>query len=301
MTRHDWFATFTAISLAILAAPAAQAANSEEASSEPIEFFQALKHGEVEAKFIAKSDEEARLLVTNKTGRPLTLQLPAAFAGVPALPQFGGGGGGRGGGGRGGGGGGGGAQSVGGGGGGGLGGGGGGGGGFFSVPPDQTTKINLNVLCLDHGRRDPSSSMPYNIVPASGHIDRPAVIELLQAFGRGELDHGAAQAAAWHLNSGLSWAELAAKLDGTRRSLRRNPYFTREQIQAGMAYAAEATRLAEVNRAVHERNAELAKRDREIDSDSRSTADDGANEPERKSEAPEEGEPEVKDAVDATE
>ena len=85
------------------------------------------------------------------------------------------------------------------------------------------------------------------MVPASDHIDNPAVIELLKAFGRGELKHDAAQAAAWHLNSGLSWDELAAKLSGTRRSFSRKPYFSADAIRAGMAYATEAQRLAEVN------------------------------------------------------
>jgi hypothetical protein len=161
---------------------------------------------------------------------------------VPALAQFGGGGrggGGRGGGGRGGGGGGGGNQSTGG----GLGGG-GGGGGLFSVPPEQVAELNFPVLCLDHGLRDPSSSKPYKIVPAEDHIDRPAVIELLKAFGTGKLQHGAAQAAVWHLNNDLSWDELAAKRQGTRRNFNRPPYFSREELQAALAYANEAQRLA---------------------------------------------------------
>jgi len=292
MTRPNWMASATLITLSVFAVSHAQAAPSDTATGEPVGLFQAMEHGQAEVKFIAKNDEEARLLITNKTNQPLNLQLPAAFAGVPVLAQFGGGGrggGGRGGGGRGGGGGGG-QQSVGGGlggGGGGLGGGGGGGGGFFSIPPDQTAKINVAVLCLDHGLRDPSSSTPYKIVPASQHIDRPAVIQLLQAFGSGELDHAAAQAAAWHLNSDLSWDELAAKLQGTRRSLSRPPYFSREQIQAGMAYAAEATRLAEVNREQHEKDAERAN---SFDSESRSTADDEANEPKRTNEKSEDSE-----------
>jgi hypothetical protein len=229
-----------------------------------VEFFKAIEDGQAEATFIAKNDAEARLLIKNNTKQPLNLKLPGAFAGVPVLAQFGGGGGGRGGGGV---------------------GGGGGGGGFFSVPPEQTAKIDMAVLCLDHGLRDPSSSRPYKIVPAAAHVDRPAVIELLQAFGRGELDHGAAQAAAWHLNSDLSWDELAAKLQGTRRSFRRPPYFSREQIQAGMAYAAEANRLAEINWKDHEREIKAHREKAEsIDSEARSTADDEANEPEASNE-----------------
>ena len=105
-------------------------------------------------------------------------------------------------------------------------------------------------------------------------MDRPAVIELLKAFGRGELQHGAAQAATWHLNNDMSWNELASKLQGTRRSLSRPPYFNRAEIQAGAAYAYEAHRLAQLNAAEYERDdAE------EETSEARSTIDADANEP----------------------
>ena len=63
------------------------------------------------------------------------------------------------------------------------------------------------------GLRDPSPSVPYKLVPADEHLDRPAVVELLKAFGHGDLDHQAAQAAAWHLNNDMSWDELAAQQD----------------------------------------------------------------------------------------
>jgi hypothetical protein len=52
-----------------------------------------------------------------------------------------------------------------------------------------------------------------------------------------------AQVAAWHLASGMSWQELAAKelrfANGTRR-----PYFSPLEIRAGMQAAAVATKLA---------------------------------------------------------
>ena len=62
-------------------------------------------------------------------------------------------------------------------------------------------------------------------------MNEPAVIELLKAYGRGELDHGAAQAAAWNLNSEMSWDALAAKQTGTVRNINRSPYFSAEQIR----------------------------------------------------------------------
>lgn len=114
------------------------------------------------------------------------------------------------------------------------------------------------------------------IVPAEQHLDRPEVIELLKAFGRGELQHGAAQAAAWHLNSDLSWNELAAKLQGTRRSLSRPPYFSREEIQAGMAYASEAHRLAQANADKYQRQEQSSSVD---SSEARSTNNSDASEP----------------------
>jgi hypothetical protein len=258
--------------------------------SDAVDFFQAVEDQQIDAKFIAKNDHEGRLLITNKTNRPINLKLPEAFAGVPLAQFGGGGGGGRGGGGGGFGGGGGGQQQQVGGGGGGLGGGGqgggGGGGGFFSVPPEETAKINFELVCLDHGLRSPNGSSAYRIVPATEHLD-PAVVELLKAFGRGELQRGAVQAAAWHLNSGLSWDELASKLQGTRRSgPNRAPYFTAADIRAGQAYASEATRLAELNAdeyvALKKARAEKAAKAKTDSSEARSTTDADPTEPAHK-------------------
>lgn len=204
---------------------------------EPVDLFDAIDDGLIEVKFIARDDHRGRVIVENKTDEEVRFRMPEAFVGVPVLAQLGGGGGGGG-------------QSVGGGGGGGgLGGGGGqgggGGGGAFSVAPEKAAKINVGLLCLDHGKRIPSSKKPYKLVPAEEHLSsEPEVIELLAAFGRGELQRDAAQAAVWHANSDVSWAELAAKLDGTVRSTVRNPYFTRYELQAAIAYVQEAVRRA---------------------------------------------------------
>jgi hypothetical protein len=304
MKRNTWFYALGLLVIALGAAAQAAAAKEKEtpavpknspAASEPgttVKFFEAVDAGKINAKFIALNDHEAKVIVTNNTKQPLNLTLPEAFAGVPVAAQFGGAGGGRAGGGGGGragggrtgtGGGGGQQQTVGGGGGGGIGGGigGGGGGGQFSVPPEKTAKIDIAVVCLEHGLRDPSSSAPYKMVPADAVVERPAVVELLKAFGRGEMKHGAVQAAAWHLNNDLSWQQLAAKLQGTKRSFKRPPYFSADEIRTGMAYATEATRLAEVNadeyaRAKKERAAKVAKSE---SSDVRSTTDSETKEP----------------------
>lgn len=286
--------------------PAAKAA---PAATDAVDFFDAIDSHQIDAKFLAKSDKEARVLIKNNTNQPISLKVPEAFAGVP-LAQFGGGGRGGGGGGRGGGGGGigggggGGQQSVGGGGLGGGGGGGiggGGGGGVFSVPPDETTKIDCAVVCLDHGMRTPNAAAAYKIVRADEHIEKPAVIELLKAFGRGGLEPGAAQAAAWNLNNDLTWDQLAAQLSGTRRTPNRAPLFTKAEIQAGMAYSNEATRLAEVNASEYEQlkkaRAERASKANAEKSEARSTTDADSNEPAAKEKAEKKTDGETKEPI----
>jgi hypothetical protein len=267
-----------AFGAALTVKKSAAASNSKaSAAAKEVELFAGMQNGDLDVTIIAKNDHAARVIIANKTGMPVNIKLPEAFAAVPALAQFGGGGGGgQGGGGFGGGGGGGGQQTGGGGFGGGGGGQGGGGGGLFSIPPEVTAKIPVALVCLDHGLTDPSSSKPYKLVPADSHVDKPAVIELLKAFGRGELDHGAAQAAVWNLNSNMSWDALAAKQTGTVRNIRRSPYFSAEQIRAGMAYAQEATRRADAAAAAKE--AETNKEEKpsateENSSEERSTTD----------------------------
>lgn len=217
----------------------------EPAADEPLDLFDAIDQGKVDAKFVARSAAKGRLVLTNKTDEPVNVLVPDAFAGVPVLRQFGGGGGGLGGGGGGGlGGGGGGGQSVGGGGG---GGGRGGGGGAFNIAPERIERIDVPLLCLDHGLRDPSSSKPYEIRPIEDVVTSPALVEIVKAYANGELPRGASQAAAWHINSGVSWNELAAKLTGTKRNINRSPYFSRDEIQAAMAIVNRAETMTAGN------------------------------------------------------
>ncbi len=214
----------------------------EVSQATPVDLFDAIDQELIDVKFVARSAEKGRLVMTNKTKEPVSVLVPEAFAGVPVLRQFGGGGGGGLGGGGGGGlGGGGGQQSVGGGGGGGRGGGGGGrGGGAFNIAPEKIGRLDVPLLCLDHGLRDPSSSKPYEVRPIEDVVTSPALIEIVKAYANGELPHGASQAAAWHINSNVSWNDLAAKLTGTVRSTVRHSYFSRDQMHAAMAIVTRA-------------------------------------------------------------
>jgi hypothetical protein len=233
------FGLLLAISFLPQAARAADKRDRLKADDLPkVEFFAAMKSGEIEVQFIPKDAKSANVLIRNKTGRPLSVAMPDTFAGVPVLAQFGAGGGlggglgggaGLGAGGIGGGGGlggGGGAQALGGGfggggggfggggfGGGGFGGGGfgGGGGGFFDVAPDKVKKISVTTLCLEHGKKDPTPHMEYEIRPLKSVTKDARVAELCRMLARGEVPQNAAQAATWNVANGISWQELANK------------------------------------------------------------------------------------------
>jgi len=227
-------------------------AKAEPATTEdvtPVDLFDAIDQGLVDVKFVARSSAKGRLVMTNNTKEPVSVLVPEAFAGVPVLRQFGGGGGG----GQGGGGGGvgrGGEQNLR-----GLGRGlvrryGGLGGGAFNIPPEKIRRLDVPLLCLDHGLKDPSSSKPYEIRPIEDVVDNAALIEIVKAYANGDLPAGASQAAAWHLNSRVSWSELASKLTGTTRSFVRNSYFGHDEIQAAMTIVNRAETMTAGERVV---------------------------------------------------
>lgn len=227
------------------------ASTSAEASRpvQPLDLFDAMDDGVVEVTFVARNAREGRIVMKNTSDEPVNVTIPDAFIGVPVLAQLGGGGGGFGGGGMGGGGqtqqvgGGGGGRGGGGRGGGGRGGRGGGGRGGFNIAPEQITRVDVPLLCLEHGKRDPSSSKPYEIHPIENFIDRPEVIAVVRAYADGELPAGAAQAAVWHLNNDLGFDFLAAKKTGTVRQIVRHPYFSAGEINTAMAIADRARQL----------------------------------------------------------
>lgn len=255
-------------------------------SARQVELFDAIEEDELAVTMIAKDSKGGNLLIENKTQEPLTVQMPAGFVGVHVHKQIGGlggglgggglgglggglGGGGLGGGGLGGGGG----QGVGGGlgggglggglGGGGLGGGGlggiGGGGGFFSIPAETVARVPYKSVCLNHGKAEPNPKMHYEIRPVDSFTDNETLQTLIGLVGTGNIDPEIAQAAAWHLSDGMSWAQLAnmreERLDGRQPG----PYFSPGKVNAAQtltAIASEKARELAASRASGESDAE---------------------------------------------
>jgi hypothetical protein len=226
--------------------------------SETVEMFSAMEAGQIDVKLIPKDSTQCRVRIENKTDKPLTVRLPDAFAGVPVLAQFGGGAdiggmGGLGGGGRmgrgGGGMGGGGTQGFGGGmggmGGGMMGGMGGMGGGMgmMNIPPEKVVKREVATVCLEHGKKDPRPEVEYVIKPIEEFTDKTQVHEICRMLGNGLVSQRAAQVAAWHLNSDLSWQELAAKY--VKRGPIVRPYFSQLELRQGLQAVSTAAKLSE--------------------------------------------------------
>lgn len=185
-------------------------------AAKQIELFQGIKEGSLVAKLILKNSRQGNVLIENKTDQPLTVKLPDAVVGVQVLKQGGMGmgmGAGGGGGGQQGGGGGGGQSSGGGMSGGGGGGqqGGGGGMGMFSIPPQKVVRLPYRGVCLEHGKREPTSRMRYKLVPVEQYSKDAGLHELLRLVARGQIATPVAQAAAWNINSRMPWQTLAAK------------------------------------------------------------------------------------------
>jgi hypothetical protein len=239
-----WFCAAVLMAVPVALMAATPASRKDESPAKTVEMFAGMDAGEVEVVMIMKDSKEGTVMVKNKTDKPLTVKLPAAFAGVPILAQRGGGGLGGAGGGMGGmgggGGGGGGMQGMGGGMmgggmmGGGMMGGGGMGGGMFNIAPDKVQKIKIATVCLDHGLDDPSPRVPYKPIPIDSYAKDPAVAYVLKLMLSGQIDQHSAQAAAWHIQNGLSWDELAKKVGYKHRNGRKDPYFQSAHLERAL-------------------------------------------------------------------
>lgn len=246
MTRSFVIAVAAAAVLACLPSVLAREPRTASASTASVpDVLEAEKSGLVSVKYIPNDARSAQIIVTNRSKRPVTLRLPTAFAGVPVLAQMmnmgmgGGQGAGFGAGGIGGG-----MQATGG----GAGnqgmngmGGGMGGGGAFSIPPQKTRVVRVTTVCLEHGKPEPSSRHPYKLAAIESFSADERLAVVLEGLGRGELSQKVAQAAAWHLSSGLSWERLAAEKIDHAGGVPDEPYFTPAELMAAQRVVAVAT------------------------------------------------------------
>lgn len=224
-----------------------------------VEIFSAVEAGQLEVRLVAKDSTECRVLITNKTERPLNVSVPAALAGVPVL-----------------------AQNL---------------PGFadgvgpannsnapqrlgignpfnareggnqpllnlpngqqrgrnapfapFNVAPEAVAQLRLAAVCLDPGKPNPKPAAPYQLCPLKSVSEEPGVAELCAMLARGELSQRAAQAAAWHLNNHLSWDQLRAKRVKVVFLGVGRPMFTKRELAEGEQAADKAIEAAKAGK-----------------------------------------------------
>jgi len=206
-----------------------------------VPLFEMIEAKQVDVKLVQKDEAVGNLLVENKSGKTINLQMPEAFVGVHVLNQGlfdnfdnqsnqGQGSGQSQGG-----------QTTGG----GASSSGQSGGPVFSVPPGKIVRIPVKTVCLEHGRPTPASRMEYRVFPIERFSKDPALFELLAKMASGKTPQKVAQAAAWHLASGKSWKQLAAMKFRRLGGQPDIPEFTQNQLASARKLAEKSQMLAE--------------------------------------------------------
>ncbi|MBN2293064.1 MAG: hypothetical protein JXM70_11600 [Pirellulales bacterium] len=224
------------------------------ADDKTVDFFPAIEKGQIRVRLIPRNARQARLMIDNQTEQPLNVRFPAAFAAVPVLAQWKnwqqGGPGivgpnnqlgqgnnqpGQ-------------MQQI--------------GGPFqgpgnpvgnngplmnignpnaqplrpggpmfgpvFNIAPENIGHMKLDTVCLDHGKPNPRPKAKYEIRPVEQVCQKSAVVELLRMMSDPKVDRQAAQAAAWHLNNGKTWKQLADMKKN--KLLPVDPFFTKQEL-----------------------------------------------------------------------
>lgn len=112
------------------------------------------------------------------------------------------------------------------------------------IGPKKDRKMDVTIVCLEHGKPDPSPRMAYKMVPIEEFSDDARVAAVCQALGYGQLTQKTAQAATWNIMDGLTWQQLANKNKVESKYLGNIRWFTGMELRMAQAVVAEATRIA---------------------------------------------------------
>ena len=236
---QSWSLAWKFVLATLCLLPTAWSAEEADEPAAAIDLLAAMKAGDIEVKIIPRDEKVGTVIVTNKTGRPLTIKLPEALAGVPVAAQFGGPGifgndqnplnnnnanqglgvairpQGQ-------------QNNF--------------GPGIFNVGPERAIKLKFTAVCLEHGKRSPNTRIPYELVPLESFTSEAGVVELVKMLSRREIDQPTAQAAAWHLADGMSWEKLARKISVRHLNGVSERFFTGDQLAAAKDAVTEAER-----------------------------------------------------------
>jgi hypothetical protein len=235
------------IGLSSIEGNAARPAPVARPEREQVELFAGIAQGQLDVKIFPRDSRESRLMVANRTERPLAVVFPDSFAAVPVVAQF---------------------QNA---------------AGqphgnkehqpigmapplnnnvggpmfnnlavpggnnlgapagnrfFFNLEPEKVGQLRLRTVCLAYGKAEPNPRVPYELRPFEAVHCQPGVRELCRLLAT-TADQKAVQAAAWHLNNGLTWEQLKNKRNKLTLGLS-EPIFTARELKQGRQLAETA-------------------------------------------------------------
>lgn len=83
-------------------------------------------------------------------------------------------------------------------------------GGFFcSIPAEKTVQLDFQSVCLDHGKRSPTSRTTFELRPIEEHANNPALVALFENVDMRSGSRPAIQAAAWNIQNGVPLQQIA--------------------------------------------------------------------------------------------
>ncbi len=80
---------------------------------------------------------------------------------------------------------------------------------FWTLAPREVFLTQVPCFCLEYGKPDPNSRIPYQPCDLNDLNGRPAVKELLEQFGKQGINQNVAQLAIWHTANQVPWPMLA--------------------------------------------------------------------------------------------
>ena len=128
---------------------------------------------------------------------------------------------------------------------------------MFSIAPKKSHKEQVRTVCLEHGKKEPRSTVNYTIVPIDSYTDNKTTQVLCSMLGDEEVDQNALQAAVWNTENGLSFDDLASK---TKQEGRNNPvqsYFNANELASAVSLLEKAQGRAQEIEEVEKAQEEL--------------------------------------------
>ena len=108
---------------------------------------------------------------------------------------------------------------------------------MFRIEADRPGKLQIEMVCLEHGKADPNPRMKYIIVPLEQFNADPKVTELCRLLAEGKVKQNIAQAAAWNMANGMTWDSLAKKNRRESQYTGNEKYFTQDELRAAVNVA----------------------------------------------------------------